>query len=310
MKSTLHPFHSDDPQLEAIHDKVIEGAVLDLRDVTTLHASKDILAIGWLANTVREQMHGNVTNAVVNTVSTAAEEVASAGEIVILERGIDAVLRSVEKHRQKHADAKISAFTVEELAAGENPDHAAQRLRQAGVTSLLGAGVEVFLPSVKQRIWGASMSWKQRAAAREAALSAGIRVPAYMVQKRQPGEEQAQEVLSFRSFKCDSFASFSFEPDAATSASLAATTGMQEMKQIAIARLALPNVRHIRVYWHMLGGKLAQIALRFGASEVDGTALDPNVNPEFRRREVSREISAAGREPKEIPPVRRVVMEC
>src|SRR5271163_2801660 len=56
-----HGFETDDPRLWPIHDKVLAGERLDQNDALALYRSPDILAIGWLANFVRERMHGDKT---------------------------------------------------------------------------------------------------------------------------------------------------------------------------------------------------------------------------------------------------------
>ena len=74
------------------------------------------------------------------------------------------------------------------------------------------------------------------------------------------------------------------------------------MKTVAIARLAAPNVPHIQVDWLRYGPKLAQVALTFGADDVDGISAS-DAAPEGRRRapleEIRRNIEAAGFEPVE-----------
>src|SRR6476620_3455850 len=55
----LHPFQTDDARLRPIHDKVMAKERLSHEDGLALYASGDILAIGWLANYVRERMHGD-----------------------------------------------------------------------------------------------------------------------------------------------------------------------------------------------------------------------------------------------------------
>ena len=56
-----HPFQTDDPRLEPIHAKVMAGERLDFADALTLYRTGDILAVGWMANHVRERMHGDKT---------------------------------------------------------------------------------------------------------------------------------------------------------------------------------------------------------------------------------------------------------
>lgn len=75
------------------------------------------------------------------------------------------------------------------------------------------------------------------------------------------------------------------------------TTGYDDVKMVAIARLALPDVPHIQVDWQRYGPKLAQVALTFGADDVDGVSASDEA-PEGRRRspleEIRRNIRAAG----------------
>jgi hypothetical protein len=75
------------------------------------------------------------------------------------------------------------------------------------------------------------------------------------------------------------------------------TTGYDDVKAVAIARLAAPQVPHIQVDWTRYGPKLAQVALTFGADDIDGVSASDEA-PEGRRRapleEVRRNIEAAG----------------
>src|SRR5260370_14810970 len=57
---TRHPFQTDDPSLLPIAGKVANGERLSFEDGVTLYRSGDILAVGWLANLVRERLHGNI----------------------------------------------------------------------------------------------------------------------------------------------------------------------------------------------------------------------------------------------------------
>ena len=80
---------------------------------------------------------------------------------------------------------------------------------------------------------------------------------------------------------------------------------MLDLKQIAIGRLVLDNFPHIKAYWQMMSPKIAQIALRFGADDIDGTVIEEKIyhdagatTPQgLRRRELVRLITEAGREP-------------
>jgi aminodeoxyfutalosine synthase len=80
---------------------------------------------------------------------------------------------------------------------------------------------------------------------------------------------------------------------------------MLDIKQIAVSRLVLDNFPHIKSYWQMMTPKIAQISLRFGADDMDGTVIEEKIyhdagatTPQgMRREELGRLIRAAGREP-------------
>ena len=85
------------------------------------------------------------------------------------------------------------------------------------------------------------------------------------------------------------------------------TTGFDDMRQIAVGRLMLDNFAHIKSYWQMVTPKMAQISLRFGADDIDGTVVEEKIYHEagattpqgMRRAELERLIREAGREPVE-----------
>ena len=85
------------------------------------------------------------------------------------------------------------------------------------------------------------------------------------------------------------------------------TTGIDDLKTIAIARLMLDNIRHIKAFWIMLGPKLAQVALHFGADDIDGTVEEERIThsagastpQSLSRSEITRLIRDADRDPVE-----------
>jgi aminodeoxyfutalosine synthase len=85
------------------------------------------------------------------------------------------------------------------------------------------------------------------------------------------------------------------------------TTGFADIKNIAVARLMLDNIPHIKAYWVMMTPRIAQIALRFGADDIDGTIVEERIYHDagattmqgLRRGELLQLIRKAGREPME-----------
>jgi aminodeoxyfutalosine synthase len=90
---------------------------------------------------------------------------------------------------------------------------------------------------------------------------------------------------------------------------------MLDLKNIAVSRLLLDNFPHIKAYWIMLTPPIAQVALRFGADDIDGTVVEEKIyhdagaqTPQsLRRSQLLRLIREAGREPVERDTLYRAV---
>jgi aminodeoxyfutalosine synthase len=96
-----------------------------------------------------------------------------------------------------------------------------------------------------------------------------------------------------------------FHPDNTPLQHIPKTTGFADIKNIATARLMLDNIPHIKAYWVMMTPRIAQIALRFGADDIDGTIVEERIYHDagattaqgLRRQELLALIRRAGREP-------------
>ena len=89
-------------------------------------------------------------------------------------------------------------------------------------------------------------------------------------------EERVEHLLSLRELQDEThgfvaFIPLAFHPENTALAHLPKPTGFADLKAIAISRLLLDNFDHIKAYWIMLTPRIAQIALRFGADDLDGT---------------------------------------
>ena len=134
-------------------------------------------------------------------------------------------------------------------------------------------------------------------------------------------EDRVDHLLKLRALQDDThgfqtFIPLAFHPDNTPLAHLPRTTGLTDIKQIAVSRLLLDNFPHIKAYWQMMTAKIAQIALRFGADDIDGTVIEEKIyhdagatTPQgMRRQELMRLITAAGRVPVERDTLYRSVM--
>ncbi len=90
-------------------------------------------------------------------------------------------------------------------------------------------------------------------------------------------------------------------------ADLSRTSGIDDLRNIAVSRLMLDNFPHIKAYWVMIGPKLAQVALSFGADDMDGTVKEEVIThmagseagQAIGHRTLIRLIREAGRDPVE-----------
>ena len=100
------------------------------------------------------------------------------------------------------------------------------------------------------------------------------------------------------------FIPLAFHPANTALEHLPTTTGMLDIQQIAVSRLVLDNFPHIKSYWQMMTPKIAQISLRFGADDIDGTVVEEKIyhdagatTPQgLRRQDLIRLITEAGRD--------------
>jgi aminodeoxyfutalosine synthase len=116
-------------------------------------------------------------------------------------------------------------------------------------------------------------------------------------------------------FNC--FIPLAYQPKLARSGSRSETTGVEDLKTIAISRLMLDNFPHIKAYWIDLGPKLAQVALTCGANDLDGTIVEERISHAQRAfaplglklSELVRLIKEAGRKPIERDTLYNIVRE-
>lgn len=262
-----------------------------------LFETADILALGMAADELRQRRHGarvtfgrvadlplaNVGEAPVWP--RAAGEVRLQGDLTDVEAACRAVARVAEA---AGGDVPVSGFALSEIerVAEGDPGRAGTllvRLRDAGLSLVAEAPLdELAQPEAM------------------AAAAADADVPIARVTVRRASDaaaliDRAGAFLRARP-ECQVFAPLPRSLDLA-----APTTGYADVRLVALARLLLP-VPHVQVDWILYGPKLAQVALTFGADDLDAVSPLDEVT-EGRRRtplaEVTRNIEAAGGQPAE-----------
>jgi aminodeoxyfutalosine synthase len=125
-------------------------------------------------------------------------------------------------------------------------------------------------------------------------------------------EDLADHLVRLRALQDDTggfvtFIPLAFHPANTALSHLPPTTGLNDLKQIAVSRLMLDNIPHIKAYWIMMTPEVAQVAQRFGANDIDGTVVEEKIyhdagattEQHLRRQDLLKLIRRAGREPVE-----------
>ena len=125
-------------------------------------------------------------------------------------------------------------------------------------------------------------------------------------------EDRADHLVRLRELQDEThgfvtFIPLAFHPDNTALHHVPKTTGFDDIKNIAVSRLMLDNIPHIKAYWVMMTPRIAQAAQRFGADDLDGTIVEERIYHDagatttqgLRRAELLQLIRRAGRVPME-----------
>lgn len=170
--------------------------------------------------------------------------------------------------------AKIGKLTVPETIAA---------LREAGLDSCPGGGAEIFDREIREKIASKKMSserWLEVAGmVHEAGLKSNctmlfghIEEPRHWVDHLVRLREQQDATGGFQCF-----IPLAFHPANTGYDDLPGPDLSMKLRVVALSRLLLDNIPHVKAYWVMLGRETAQVALRFGANDLDGTVVDERV---------------------------------
>jgi len=157
------------------------------------------------------------------------------------------------------------------------------RLRAAGLGSCPGGGAEIFAARVRRLICDHKTSAERWLEVAAEVHRAGLRSNCTMLYGHvESAEERVDHLLALRGlqdetggFQC--MIPLAFHPENTALDHLPPTGGRLDLTTVALSRLLLDNVPHVKAYWIMLGEKVAQVALHFGADDLDGTVIDERI---------------------------------
>jgi aminodeoxyfutalosine synthase len=267
-------------------------------EAAALLDSHDLIAIGVRADEVRRRKHGaRTTFARVMEVHVDAPPAAppphlSAGEIRIVGRPAspDAAVAAVRATAAIAAAVPVTGFALDELQAlardaRRSLSDLCRALRGAGMTAV----AEVAIDSLGDF------------RAVEEARAAGL-VLARLTVRALPADARIEMVERARDLQAAVGGFRAFAPLPRTFPVAQPSTGFDDVKQVALARLLVSNIESIQVDWPLYGPKLAQVALTVGADDVDGIAAVETGTLGTRRsaiEEIRGNIRAAALEPVE-----------
>jgi aminodeoxyfutalosine synthase len=187
---------------------------------------------------------------------------------------------------------QVKAFTAAEI---EHFSHIAkkptlevlQELKDAGLKALPGGGAEIFADRVRLQIAKRKVDADGWLRIHREAHSLGIRTNATMLYGHiETLEERLDHMDRLRRLQDEthgfySFIPLAFQPDANALAfnlgKTEFTTGLDDLRNLAVSRIYLDNFQHIKGYWVMISSDLVQVGLDWGVSDVDGTIIEEHI---------------------------------
>lgn len=195
------------------------------------------------------------------------------------------LLRGIKEVRP---EVHIQAFTCVEIAhlaklAGRSVPYTLELLRENGLGSMPGGGAEVFSTRIRELTCSDKLPGSEWLEVAKAAHRIGLHTNATMLYGHiETMGERVEHLAALRAVQDETsgflaFIPLAFHPGNTGLSHLSRTTGVDDLKNIAVARLFLDNFPHIKAYWVMIGPKMAQLALQFGADDMDGTVTEERI---------------------------------
>lgn len=220
--------------------------------------------------------------------------------------------------RREFPELHIKAFTAVEIhyfAQKYDMSYAdvLKSLVEAGLGSLPGGGAEVFADRVRKKICRDKATADEWLGVHREAHRLGIKSNCTMLYGTiETEEERVDHLIRLRELQDETrgfqvFIPLAFHNEGNRMERLPAPTAVDDLRVIAVSRLMLDNIPHVKAYWVMLGIKTAQTALLCGANDIDGTVTEEKIyhmagsrSPnELALGDIRHLITAAGLEPQE-----------
>jgi len=184
-------------------------------------------------------------------------------------------------------------------------------LKAAGMDSCPGGGAEIFEKKVRDVICRDKITGERWLELARLCHLEGVKTNVTMLYGHvESAEDRVDHLLRIRALQDETkgflgFIPLAFHPEETQLPHLRPVDGMTDLRVIAVSRLLLDNVDHVKAYWVQIGEKLAPVALHFGADDLVGTVTEETIthaagaktSSGLTRAEMERMIRGAGREP-------------
>ncbi len=347
-----------DSRLQAIAEKVAAGERITFDEGVFLDEKVDLLALGRLANVIRERKNGNfayyntnvhlnptnvcvyrctfcafrsdlrdeksyvftddmIRDRVLEAKANGATEIHVVGGLHHLKK-FDWYLNVIRVIHETYPELHIKAWTPVEIhwfsyMAKKPIRWVLEQMIDAGLGSMPGGGAEIFHPEVREKICEHKSDAERWIEIHREAHALGLRTNATMLYGHvEQARHRVDHLCRLRELQDETggfqtFIPLAFHPENTGLAHIPKASGLMDLRMVALARLMLDNFDHIKAYWIMLGEKTAQVALSFGADDIDGTVVHELIyhdagakTPEgLTVEQLHQLIREAGREPVE-----------
>jgi aminodeoxyfutalosine synthase len=203
--------------------------------------------------------------------------------------GLDYYLDMFRGLKARHPDVFIKALTAVEVAHLARIERSSVRdillaMKDAGVSSLPGGGAEVFSPAARATIADKKLSGEEWLAVHREAHAVGLPSNCTMLYGHvETMEDRVEHLLALRALQDDTggflcYIPLAYHPDhnelgEQLGRTGSATTGFDDLKNIAVGRLLLDNIPHVKTHWPMVTPFLSQVGLGFGCDDLEGTVV-------------------------------------
>jgi aminodeoxyfutalosine synthase len=190
--------------------------------------------------------------------------------------------------KRMRPEIHLKAFTAVEIAFfaelyGKTDEQVLTELQQAGLDSLPGGGAEIFAERVRRKVCHDKADADRYLQIHRLAHGLGMRSNITMLYGHiETPAERVDHMLRVRALQDETrgvqaFIPLAFHPDNNQMRKLPPPTAADTLRVLAVARLMLDNVDHIKAFWIATGVPVAQTALWFGADDLDGTVQEERI---------------------------------